>query len=355
MKQDQYHIKEANGITSWRDDHEKRFCNYIRHMRRTSPRYYDVKCKLKIDFITFSIYLKKNEKLKSDESTLIPLVKAIQAMRVEKTRLSSNPNYSYDRSRLYKFQLNGQVHQLIIAKSSKEPFKPYLLTIHDPTPNVLKFLEKFLVQYEYYHVKDIEHTFDFYFEEPDLVMKYLEQHTIVSWRGKGYHPEYDTFYGNNIRFAKGKGLRVYKKEEENEAGIKSEFTRLEMRLKRPILKSNGINNIPDIFHMENTIINKYFSFKSFRYDKLSTRMETEGISKEKIDETILEINEEIRNGYLHEVNRRCLGNIKRYNSDSYIEKSNYWYHFIDQLGFYSFLNGDAFSLSSDLMEDELLK
>lgn len=354
MKQDQYHIIEANKINIWRDDHENRFFNYIRHMRRTSPRYYDVKCKLKIDFVTFSIYLKKNMNLKSDESTLVPLIKAIRAMRIEKTRFSFNPKYSYDRSRLYKFQFNGHVHQLIIAKSSKEPFKPYLLTIHDPTPDVLQFLEKFLVQYESYHVKDIENTFDFHFEDPDVVKKYLEQHTIVSWRGKGYHPEYDTFYGNNIRFAKGKGLRVYKKEEENEAGITSEFIRLEMRLKRPILKSNGINNIHDIFQMENNVIKKYFSFKSFRYDKLSTRMEDEGYDKEKIDEIILRVKEEIRDGYLYEVNRNWLRHFKRYNSDSYIEKSNYWYHFIDQLRFYSFLNGDVFSLSSVLMEDEIL-
>lgn len=355
MKQDQYYFNNSAEVSSWREDHENRFLNYIHHMRRTCPRYYNVKCQLKIDFITFSIYLKKDQNSKSDESSLMPLVNEILKMKVENPKYSFNKKYFYDRSAAYKFRYKDHIHQLIIAKSSKEPFKPYLLTIHDPTPDVLKYLENHLIQFDHYHVKDIENSFDFCSEDLDLIKKYLEQHTIVSWRGKGYHPEYDTFYGNNIRFAKGKGLRVYNKEEVNEAGVKNQFIRMEMRLKRPILKVNGIENVSDVLEMDDSIVKKYFSFNTFRCDKLEIRMRNEGYSKEIIDEIMFGIIDEIKDGYLYEVNRKCLRLIKNYNTDSYIKKSIFWYHFVYQLRSSSFLNGDVFRLSSLLMEDETLE
>ncbi|MCK5682967.1 hypothetical protein KAJ27_02560 [bacterium] len=271
--------------------------------------------------------------------------------RTEEPKHHYHRGNKYNFSTDYHFEFEGTPHQLITAKCSWDNYRPILITIHDPTPEVLLYLQKFLDRMDYYHLKDVEFTYDFIFEDTGMVKQYFQEHAIVAWRGKGYQSDDDTFYANNIRFASGKGLRAYEKDVQDEDGEELEVARLEMRLKRPILKKNGLHNITDLFTMDNRIANKYWAFQSFNFKKLSKRMIEKNEILYQYDDVSNNIIDEIKEGYLYDMNQYCKEWCKRYNSDSYIKKNKFWDHFKLQFQCSSFLNGDSFKLSSFLMED----
>jgi hypothetical protein len=340
------------GVSQLRKDQEQRFHDYQQTQRRTNPRYYDFQCHLKYDFIIFSAYLGKKKEGKQDPTQLYPLLNDLLEKRTEPPDFHRN-RHDYDLSMTYNFNYLNKKYELNVACASKQQYKPYLLKIHDPTEQVLRYLQKYLDQVTYYHTHSIEFTYDFYSKDNDLVRNFIKRHVVVSWRGKqNYHPEYEkSFYGNNIRFARGKGLRAYEKEEEKNGG-KQEFVRLEMLLKRSILKSNGIHDIDDVIGLDSRIPNKYFSFKTYNYSKLKTRVADSSNWKGRFDELKNNIQSEIEEGYLYEVNKHSLNWYKRYYSDSYLKVTKYWKHFTHQFRGSSFLNGDSFMLSLLMMEDE---
>jgi len=350
---DQYK-RYPDAIQRFRDDQLSRFNDYVEEQRRCNTKYYNLLCKLKIDFITFSLYLGVKKKGKQDEAQLLPLRNALTNRSMSTPRHRRNDLYSYGEWDAYRFQYGTTIYDLYIAQAKWEAYKPYLVTIHDPTPEVLIFLEQYLNSVTHYHVKNIEFTYDFYSEDnDDTVYKFIKQHTIVKWRGKGFDSEYEsTFYGNNIRFASGKGLRSYHKAEDTIEN-KQEFIRLEMLLKRGILKKNGINTIRDVFEMDSRLVNTYFIFKYFNFKKLAKRMLEDDTWKNRVDEIHHKIQSEIENGYLFEMNQYSREYSKKYPNDTYLNDCKYMEHFISRFGYSSFLNGDSFLLSSELMEDEL--
>lgn len=345
--------QDTSSIDRLRSDQLTRFSNYVEKQRRCNARYYDLLCKLKIDLITFSLYLGPKKSGIHDESQLEPLRNDLISRSTAPFRHRMNFKYKYDESDTYYFQYGTKQYELNIAKANWEKFKPYLVTVHDPTPEVLIYFEQYLSGVTDYHVKAIEFTYDFFTEDKETVWKFIKQHTIVKWRGREFHSDYETtFYGNSIRFATGKGLRSYHKEEEQE-GCLEQFIRLEMQLKREILKNNGVHNIEDIFNMDSRLVNKYFNFKYYNFNKLTDRMLEKNGWEDRLDGVSNNIRNEIEKGYLYEMNKDSLDWCKRYQSDSYLKDCKYWDHFISRFRHSSFLNGDSFLLSSSLMVDDL--
>jgi hypothetical protein len=345
-KQDNEHIHKLRQV------HERKFSEYLQQQRRKNPRYYGIKCHLKIDFIVFTVYLGEKKKGKPDERQLQPLRNDLMRRRKRSPKYTRNDAHIYNRSVTYKFQYMNQEYELNIACASRTKFRPYLIKIHDPTCEVLEYLQHYLNQITYYHIQSVEFVYDFYSEDNDLVRNFIKRHVIVSWRGKEYHPEYEkTFYGNNIRFATGKGLRSYEKEETVDRQ-EMNFVRMEMLLKRPILKNNGIHSIDDLTNMDTRIPNKYFKYKAYNYNILEKRVKNTPDDLIKLRALKRSINDEIEKGYLYEMNKYSLQWCKCYPSDTYLKKIKYWDHFVYQFGCYSFLNGDSFPLSLGLMEDE---
>lgn len=339
-------------VQELRSEQEQEFLQYLHHQRRTNSKYFDITCKMKIDFITLSVYLNEKRGAKPDETKLWPMFTDIWCNRTAAPQYNIHKGCKYDRSAVYQYKFEGMEHQVIIAKCSWNWLKPYLVTVHDPTQQVLEYLDTYLRKMDRYHVKDIEFTYDFYSENTVMFARYLEEHAVVSWRGKGYHSEHDTFYGNNIRFAHGKGLRVYKKEVEDDHDEKVEVARLEMLYKRPILEKNGIHSISDFINMDSRIVNKYLSFRNFNFRNLIKRMRKENCDNDTINREIKNIQNGIKGGYLYEMNQCYKKYYKGYPSLTYLKKNIFWNHFLGQFrSWYSFLDGDDFRLSSHLMED----
>lgn len=339
-------------------EHDKRFAEYTQEQIRTNPKYYAIQCHLKYDFIRFSVYLNRTGKI-PDESKLQPLLNEIWFRRTEEPDYNFIPlnrvkfHWKYDRVTKYKFSFENQIYEMIIAKCSRSNLYPYIFTIHDPTYNLLLFLKPFLEDFHHYHVKEIEHTFDFVFDELELVRDFLIQQTVVKWQGRSFGLDNcSTRYMGNPRVAQGKGGRIYNKPlavSEHEESV-----RLELLLKRPILKRNGIKNIKNVIESDNKIVMKYLQFKKFNTKKLRKRMLSIGSIQSEIDNEIISVIDRIKEGYSHEVNKEYLLEYKKYYSDSFLNKSIYWKHFVERIGRNSFLTRDVFTLSHGLMMDELI-
>lgn len=339
-------------------EHDKRFAEYSQEQIRRNPKYYAIKCHLKYDFIRFSVYLNRAGKI-PDESKLQPLLNEIWFRRTEEPDHNFIPlnrvkfHWKYDRVTKYKFNFENQTHEIIFAKCSRSNLYPYIITIHDPTYNLLLYLKPFLESFHHYHVKEMEHTFDFVFDTPELVKDFLVQQTIVKWQGRSFGLDNcSTKYMGNPRVAQGKGGRIYNKPlavSDNQDSV-----RLELVLKRPILKRNGIKRIENVIESDSKAIMKYLQFKKFNTKKLSKRMLSFGIDQSEIDNEIRSITNRIKEGYSHEVNKEYLLEYKKYYSDSFLDKSLYWRHFAERIGHSSFLTRDVFTLSHGLMMDELI-
>ena len=361
QEESMYHFQESlnvlEKVQKLRSVQEQMFSNYLHKQRRLNPRYYDITCKLKIDFISFSVWLNKLGH-KPDETKLYPMFTDIRYNVTSAPQYNDNKKYNYDKSEIYQYKFDETEHEIVIAKCSCNYLKPYIIRLHDPTLEVLQHLQQYLNKFDRYHIKDIEFTYDFHSENVRMVYQYLKEHAIVSWRGKGFQiEEEDTFYGNNIRFAHGKGMRVYYKEVENDDDGKVKVTRMEMLYKRPILKKNGIHKINDFIKMDTRVTNKYLSFRNFNYGKFVKHM-----NKINHPHTVKEINNirnGIKGGYFFEMNK-CYKewykdvnkNLKEKYKPNYLYKNEFWDHFLSQCKpWYSFLDGDSFRLSSSLMED----
>ena len=342
-------------IQTYKSELEQEFLKDLQHNSRTNSKYYDIKCKTKIDFITFSVYLNKKRGGKPDETKLQQMFTDIWCNKSSQPRYHLHKEYTYNQSAEYRFEFEGIDHQVIIAKCSWSWLRPYLITIHDPTQQVLEYLDVYLSQLDDYHIKNVEFTYDFYSENIDLVTQYLKEHAILSWRGKGYHPKYkNTFYGNNIRFAHGKGSRGYKKEVVDDNGENVKVARMEIMYKRPILKKNRISNIYDLINMDSRFVNKYLSFCNFNFSNFEKRMKKEKYDNGTIIHEINNIKQSIQEGYLYEMNQCYKNYYKGYPSLTYLKKNKFWDHFLEQFKpWYSFLDSDEFMLISALMEDSV--
>ena len=360
------HFKESlnvkEKVQKLRSVKEKEFLQHIHDQRRSNQRYYDIRCKLKVDFISFSVWL--NEKgSKPDETKLYPMFTDIRYNGTSAPQYNYNRKYNYSRSAIYQYLFDGTQHEIVISKCSYDYLRPYIIRLHDPTREVLEHLQQYLSKFDRYHIKDIEFSYDFYSEDINMVYQYLKEHAVVSWRGKGFQIEEDTFYGNNIRFAHGKGMRVYKKEVENDDCEKVNVARMEMLYKRPILKKKkmGIHTIDDCLKMDSRKSNEYLSFRNYNFGNCVKHMKK--MNYDHIQKEIRNIQNGIEDGYLYDMNRyykerykiwhkKKFNNKKNYHGITYLYKNEFWDHFKEQFkSWHSFIDGDSLILSSALMED----
>ena len=338
-------------------EHDRRFAEYVEVQRRTNKRYFAVKCLLKYDFIRFSVYLNSKGK-QPDESKLWALFTDIWLRRTREPKYShlTSKNFKYhwkyNEATSYEFKFNDKIYELIISKCSYNHLYPYIITVHDPTKEILIYLKQFFDTLNHYHVKEIEHTFDFIFEDQQMVRQFLIQQTIIKWRGRGFQlDDCGTFYIANPRMAKGKGGRVYEKV----LDAKKDSVRLELLLKRPILKRNGVETIEDVIDADSSTVTNYIHFKKFNFDKLKKRMQSKNYNSDEIDNEIDNVKNRIDNGELHEINKEHSKQFGKYQSDTFLKESFFWNHFKHEIARSSFLRRDVFKLSHALMMDELTK
>ncbi|MDD2463138.1 MAG: hypothetical protein PHI97_04015 [Desulfobulbus sp.] len=318
----------------------------------------NITCKLRYDFIRLSVYLNEKGK-RPDESKLWALFTDIWMKRV------GNPNYkflsegntkyhwTYNKAAKYKFKFNDKIYELIIAKCSFSYQYPYIITIHDPTPEVLLYLKPFLEQFQHYHVKEIEYTFDFITDDNDMVRQFLMQQTVIKWRGKGFKGnDCGTCYIGNPRMCRGKGGRIYEKK--LDANLDEEVVRMEMVVKRQILKSNNIQTIEDVLTDDRSTVMKYLQFKEFNFSKFRKKMVSLSLSNEEIEKEVTVIIDRIKNGELYEVNKELLSQLRKYQSESFLKVSGFWDHFMEMIGCSSFIERDEFELDSRFLRDGLV-
>ena len=100
----------------------------------------------------------------------------------------------------------------------------------------------------------VELSFDFGTASLDDMFCYLKERVYLKWPGAELNLGLsDTQYYNNIRTARGKGCRLYKKIDD----LIIPAARLELLLKRDPLRKNGINQLRDIRLIDYSIVKKY--------------------------------------------------------------------------------------------------
>jgi hypothetical protein len=322
-----------------------KFYEYVQEQKKTNSAYFDTRCALSQDFIKLSIF--------ASEMSLYPLMNEIKRRETSPVKSNLNVDFKYDQSRTYEFEFEGRNHTFNIIKSNSEAFLPIILTLHDPTKNLLNFIESHIKHSAWYHVKEIEFTFDFENDDEKFIHYFIKNHLAIKWRGKSFHHPSDTDYFANIRFAKGKGARLYGKELSGNKQDVTEVTRLEILLKRPILYRSGITSLSDVINMKTEIITKYFSFKEFNYRLYKKRLLENKSTLDQIELYFNQVKEKISNGFLYDLNSAIVEQYRKYPSDGFLVNHSFQSHFINQIHGKSFLNRDSFMVSTGLMDDKI--
>jgi len=333
-------------IPDFKDTNEL-FSRDVKQQRKINPDYYDIKCKLSLDFIKFSLF--------TTDYSLKDLFTELKKRKVKFNGSGFQPKqeWDYDYSETYSFEYEGEVHNFNVLKSTFKPFLPKIITFQNPSKELLIFLEKYLSKLAYYHVKEIEFTFDFVHEDKEYIRNFIKTHFTIKWRGKKFDHPSDTIYFNNIRFCKGKGGVLYDKPIENEKHEIEDVTRLEVRMKRPILYKNGISKIQNVIDMKAEVVTKYFEFKEFNYRLCRKRLiENDKNNNEIINEFKI-IEERIADGYLYDINSLLMNQYKKYNSDTLLIKHPFHKHLLNQIRYKSFLDRDSVMVTTSMMPDKI--
>lgn len=321
------------------------FYEYVQEQKKINPDYFDIKCTLSLDFIKLSV-------LTSDQS-LHSLKNEVIGRKTSPEKINRNANYDYDESWSIEFKLEGNVHAMNILKSNTKAFLPKIITLHHPTEELLKFTELHLKNKAWHHVKEIEFSFDFEHEDKEMIRNFIKNHFTIKWRGKGFYHPSETEYFANIRFARGKGGRLYEKELGEKGCESREVTRLEVLLKRPVLYRSGVTKIPDLLNMNIDTVTKYFTFKEFNYRLLKKRLLENELSIEQVKIEFNQVKESIDNGKLYDLNSSIVSIYKKYPSDGFLINHSFQKHFINRISGKSFLNRDTIMVSTGLMDDKI--
>lgn len=296
-----------------------------------------LKLKLSIDFIRFSINSRHYNNIE-----FFNLFNEIRARSVASSEYRFKVGIGYTETKKYIISLNNRSYEIIASRSPLESFKPVLLTIQEPDEQVLQHLKPYLNQM-LYHVNSIEFTLDFISNVPTQVYQFMKSHLLLKWSGKKiFNLSYaTTFYRNDIRKTKGKGLRCYLKDviDTNEELVES--VRVELLIKRPLFKKKFIGSIDDVLKMDNKIALNYLSLKDFNFNKFINRLKEKKYDQQQINDIVNQFKQDIKNGYLYELNDIALDYSKKYDSDCYLERHVFHKHFFDSVNQLSFINGDS--------------
>ena len=321
-----------------------KFYEYVREQKKINHDYFDIKCTLSLDFIKLSV--------STSDRSLDSLKKEVIRKKTSPEKINRNVQFDYDESWSAEFEIEGHVYAINILKSNTKAFLPKIITLHHPTEELLKFTELHLKHKAWYHVKEIEFTFDFEHEDKEMIRNFIKNHFTIKWRGKGFYHPSETEYFANIRFAKGKGGRLYEKELGEKGCESRDVTRLEVLLKRPVLYRSGVAKIPDLLNMNIDIVAKYFTFKEFNYRLWKKRLLENELSIEQVKIEFSQVKESINDGKLYDLNSSIVSIYKKYPSDGFLIDHSFQRHFINQISGKSFLNGDSIMVSTSLMDDK---
>ena len=165
-------------------------------------------------------------------------------------------------------EYNGKILRVLTSKEN--PFLPILMKIEKPNLKLLNFIHNFAVSNKIqYKISFMELTFDFFsknIDTLDAMYSMLVQHVYLQWAGKSFEHDYETTtYIGNPRKTMSKAIRIYKKEFED--SNKKDRARLELILKRRLLKRQNIESITDLKKdVYYQITDKYIKFKDLRLD-----------------------------------------------------------------------------------------
>ncbi len=284
---------------------------------------------------------------------MVPLELELIKRSVNKVSKIRNPWNDFDWVKTYYIKYAGQSHTVSIVRSSKMYFLPKILIVHDPNEKVLKHIEQFLLQLDYYHVKEMKLTFDFENDDRDYIRQFIKSHFVINWRGKCFYHPSETFYFNNIRFGKGKGSRLYDKQLEKDDQAVKDVVRLEMLMKRPILQKNSITNINDIINFKPEVISRYFNFKEFNYRRCKKRLLENGKEYNELKSEFDTYKDLITRGKMYDLNRSIVKKYKKYPSDGFLQLHSFNSHFLRQISGKSFLNRDSVMVTIGQMGDKI--
>lgn len=155
---------------------------------------------------------------------------------------------------------NQKTYVLDIAYPTKK-YMPITIRILHPDMYSLAFVDNILANV-LYHIGRIEVSMDFYTSNAIKMFNMIKRSIYLKWRGKPLNLTFPTtHYSNNIRIATSKGARAYIKN----ILQANNFVRVELIMKRRLLRKNGMNRICQITNTLQKTILKYISFKRFDY------------------------------------------------------------------------------------------
>ncbi len=162
----------------------------------------------------------------------------------------------------YSININGNEYAIMLQfPSSVHPFAPVCLKLLHPDKNLILAFNH-LLRTVRYHVSTIELSFDFITNNLNQMYDYLKERVSLKWPGSQLNLNHkSTTYYNNIRTARSKGSRLYKKG----TGIPVPAVRLELLLKRDPLRSHKINRLSDVSKIDYKLIKKYLELKEFNF------------------------------------------------------------------------------------------
>lgn len=226
---------------------------------------------------------------------------------------------------------------------------PNLVEVGQPDLSVLKYIEGYFEPYDYY-VAEVECAMDFVGSDQNKTFHALKRTYSLSWRGQGFNPDYDsTEYGNNIRRARFKGLRLYTKEV---AAGKS--ARVEMVFKHDPKKKDNLlapKKIADVINLKSRLISKYLRFKTVNPERIiSSYNKRRKKDPERYDVKTVELINNINSKINNENIRAAADYAKGYINIYYcFEAHPFEAIFYKNLNGKSFVNRDIFTVNGDCL------
>lgn len=319
---------------------EQNLNNYIIRNRNKNYSSSTATVKMSVDFIRFSI-----KSYQFNNNNFYNLYNVIKSMIVAEPKFRLTGKRGYYQSKTYNIKFNDKYYKIVSTRVPDSTMFPILLTIHDVDESLLLHLQPHLNRLDH-HISWVEFTLDFISNVPEQVYQFMLSHLWLKWAGKkNENLIYDTtFYRNDIRKSQTKGLRGYRKQLSDDQGNNVESVRIELLMKRQLLKKKGIQNTSDMLNLNSQLVIKYLTFKHFNYNLFINRLKESGNDQCGVNQLVSLIKETIGNGLLDLSNETALKLSKKNDSDTYLVKHGFHDEFMRNISGLSFLNGDCFNV-----------
>ena len=95
---------------------------------------------------------------------------------------------------------------------------------------------------------------------------------------------------------------------------------------------------------------KYLSYKDFNFNKFTNRLKNKDYTQQQIDQLLTVFKNDIKDGFLYELNNIALSYSKNYDTDEYLIYHGFHQYFMGLINGKSFINGDTFSVDLNRMK-----